>query len=210
MPSVIGNGIARAELESGSRPPWPAGRSSHPPSRSPRLARGTRLFFGSRSCRPHVQDRDRAVKPEPARGIARRHLLIYGITAAAPSTSAGTLRRSTPRPSPLRRRRSPRRRDRSRRPPLQFMVKMHNIGQNLQTRLSCSHQHTRFLVNKDIPITFSAYIDARFYARAIASEPSTTVHGTPDEAYDPLDPNGNITIKWDIMEWTSDGYTLLY
>ncbi|KAM0838456.1 hypothetical protein ACQ4PT_060958 [Festuca glaucescens] len=27
------------------------------------------------------------------------------------------------------------------------------------------------------------------------------------EAYDPLDPNGNITIKWDIMEWTSDGYT---
>lgn len=26
------------------------------------------------------------------------------------------------------------------------------------------------------------------------------------EAYDPLDPNGNITIKWDIMQWTSDGY----
>ncbi|MBA0686487.1 hypothetical protein Goari_014087 [Gossypium aridum] len=26
------------------------------------------------------------------------------------------------------------------------------------------------------------------------------------EAYDPLDPNGNITIKWDIMSWTSDGY----
>ncbi|CAL4931582.1 unnamed protein product [Urochloa decumbens] len=26
------------------------------------------------------------------------------------------------------------------------------------------------------------------------------------EAYDPLDPTGNITIKWDIMQWTSDGY----
>ncbi|KAL5723185.1 COBRA-like protein 1 [Ranunculus cassubicifolius] len=26
------------------------------------------------------------------------------------------------------------------------------------------------------------------------------------EAYDPLDPNGNITIKWDIMSWTADGY----
>lgn len=26
------------------------------------------------------------------------------------------------------------------------------------------------------------------------------------DAYDPLDPNGNITIKWDIMTWTPDGY----
>ncbi|CAL9079380.1 cobra-like protein [Musa troglodytarum] len=26
------------------------------------------------------------------------------------------------------------------------------------------------------------------------------------EAYDPLDPNGNITIKWDVMQWTPDGY----
>ncbi|KAL6287703.1 hypothetical protein ACE6H2_012093 [Prunus campanulata] len=25
-------------------------------------------------------------------------------------------------------------------------------------------------------------------------------------AFDPLDPNGNITIKWDIMSWTPDGY----
>ncbi|KAF9624227.1 hypothetical protein IFM89_008165 [Coptis chinensis] len=29
---------------------------------------------------------------------------------------------------------------------------------------------------------------------------------TSTEAYDPLDPNGNITIKWDIMSWTPDGY----
>ncbi|KAI3974095.1 hypothetical protein MKX01_029302 [Papaver californicum] len=28
----------------------------------------------------------------------------------------------------------------------------------------------------------------------------------PTSAYDPLDPNGNITIKWDIMSWTPDGY----
>ncbi|PQP98632.1 COBRA-like protein 1 [Prunus yedoensis var. nudiflora] len=29
---------------------------------------------------------------------------------------------------------------------------------------------------------------------------------TATEAYDPLDPNGNITIKWDIISWTPDGY----
>jgi len=28
------------------------------------------------------------------------------------------------------------------------------------------------------------------------------------EAYDPLDPNGNITIKWDIISWTADGYVV--
>ncbi|XP_062106459.1 protein COBRA-like [Humulus lupulus] len=26
------------------------------------------------------------------------------------------------------------------------------------------------------------------------------------EAYDALDPNGNVTVKWDIMSWTPDGY----
>ncbi|KQK15342.1 COBRA-like protein 1 [Brachypodium distachyon] len=26
------------------------------------------------------------------------------------------------------------------------------------------------------------------------------------DAYDPLDPGGNITIKWDVMQWTADGY----
>ncbi|XP_077211270.1 protein COBRA-like [Tasmannia lanceolata] len=29
---------------------------------------------------------------------------------------------------------------------------------------------------------------------------------TSTEAFDPLDPNGNITIKWDIIQWTPDGY----
>jgi len=28
------------------------------------------------------------------------------------------------------------------------------------------------------------------------------------EAYDALDPNGNITIKWDVMAWTPDGYVV--
>ncbi|KAI7751699.1 hypothetical protein M8C21_003168 [Ambrosia artemisiifolia] len=29
---------------------------------------------------------------------------------------------------------------------------------------------------------------------------------TSTEAYDPQDPNGNITIKWDVISWTPDGY----
>nr|APR64077.1 phytochelatin synthetase-like protein 1 [Populus tomentosa] len=29
---------------------------------------------------------------------------------------------------------------------------------------------------------------------------------TSTEAYDALDPNGNITIKWDVIQWTPDGY----
>ncbi|TKY65052.1 COBRA protein [Spatholobus suberectus] len=29
---------------------------------------------------------------------------------------------------------------------------------------------------------------------------------TSTDAYDPLDPNGNITIKWDVLAWTPDGY----
>lgn len=28
------------------------------------------------------------------------------------------------------------------------------------------------------------------------------------EAYDALDPNGNITVKWDVMSWTGDGYVV--
>lgn len=30
--------------------------------------------------------------------------------------------------------------------------------------------------------------------------------GVGADAYDPLDPNGNITIKWDVISWTPDGY----
>ncbi|KAL7094625.1 hypothetical protein ACP275_11G115500 [Erythranthe tilingii] len=29
---------------------------------------------------------------------------------------------------------------------------------------------------------------------------------TSTEAYDALDPNGNITIRWDVIDWTADGY----
>ena len=28
------------------------------------------------------------------------------------------------------------------------------------------------------------------------------------EAYDALDPTGNITIKWDVISWTQDGYVV--
>jgi hypothetical protein len=28
------------------------------------------------------------------------------------------------------------------------------------------------------------------------------------EAYDALDPEGNITMKWDVMSWTPDGYVV--
>ena len=28
------------------------------------------------------------------------------------------------------------------------------------------------------------------------------------DAYDALDPTGNITIKWDVMSWTPDGYVV--
>lgn len=28
------------------------------------------------------------------------------------------------------------------------------------------------------------------------------------EAYDALDPNGNVTIKWDVISWTPDGYVV--
>ncbi|WZZ75243.1 hypothetical protein YC2023_086613 [Brassica napus] len=32
------------------------------------------------------------------------------------------------------------------------------------------------------------------------------LHRHDREAYDALDPTGNITIKWDIISWTADGY----
>lgn len=30
------------------------------------------------------------------------------------------------------------------------------------------------------------------------------------ESYDPLDPNGNITVKWDINSWTPEGYVVSF
>ncbi|XP_047313134.1 protein COBRA-like [Impatiens glandulifera] len=32
---------------------------------------------------------------------------------------------------------------------------------------------------------------------------------TSTEAFDPLDPNGNITIKWDVISWAPDGYVAI-
>ncbi|WJX80830.1 hypothetical protein P8452_63775 [Trifolium repens] len=34
----------------------------------------------------------------------------------------------------------------------------------------------------------------------------SSTYFTSTDAYDPLDPNGNITIKWDVVQWTPDGY----
>ncbi|KAF3547681.1 hypothetical protein DY000_02001592 [Brassica cretica] len=34
------------------------------------------------------------------------------------------------------------------------------------------------------------------------------LHRHDREAYDALDPTGNITIKWDIISWTADGYVM--
>ncbi|MFS7956141.1 hypothetical protein Hanom_Chr07g00651101 [Helianthus anomalus] len=31
---------------------------------------------------------------------------------------------------------------------------------------------------------------------------------TYTEAYDAQDPDGNITIKWDVISWTPDGYVV--
>lgn len=31
-----------------------------------------------------------------------------------------------------------------------------------------------------------------------------------DAAFDKLDPNANITIKWDVVEWTGDGYRVSF
>jgi hypothetical protein len=36
----------------------------------------------------------------------------------------------------------------------------------------------------------------------------TTLFVFSAEAYDSLDPNGNITVKWDVMHWTPDGYVV--
>jgi hypothetical protein len=30
-----------------------------------------------------------------------------------------------------------------------------------------------------------------------------------DAGYDIMDPNGKITIKWDVVEWTGDGYRVV-
>jgi hypothetical protein len=45
------------------------------------------------------------------------------------------------------------------------------------------------------------------YAYRIVSFVFFILMFTHAEAYDPLDPTGNITIKWDIISWTPDGYT---
>ncbi|KAJ3705977.1 hypothetical protein LUZ61_009682 [Rhynchospora tenuis] len=54
--------------------------------------------------------------------------------------------------------------------------------------------NARFLSKLFTPLTLCLVL------LILLSSPSST------EAYDSLDPNGNITIKWDVMQWTPDGY----
>uniref|UniRef100_A0A0D3DJF1 COBRA-like protein n=1 Tax=Brassica oleracea var. oleracea TaxID=109376 RepID=A0A0D3DJF1_BRAOL len=45
-----------------------------------------------------------------------------------------------------------------------------------------------------------------FYLEEDQSPQHHPLHRHDREAYDALDPTGNITIKWDIFSWTADGY----
>ncbi|KAF3547680.1 hypothetical protein DY000_02001593 [Brassica cretica] len=44
------------------------------------------------------------------------------------------------------------------------------------------------------------------YVPSLAHIPKSKEEEKRGEAYDALDPTGNITIKWDIISWTADGY----
>jgi len=45
-------------------------------------------------------------------------------------------------------------------------------------------------------------LDPKYYLNFVSLMNSSA------EAYDALDPNGNITIKWDVINWTPDGYVV--
>lgn len=53
------------------------------------------------------------------------------------------------------------------------------------------------------PLLPARFVAASVALLAVAFSSSLT---RPSGAYDPLDPNGNITIKWDVIQWTADGY----
>ncbi|KAJ6760498.1 COBRA-LIKE PROTEIN [Salix purpurea] len=65
--------------------------------------------------------------------------------------------------------------------------------------LSCHHcSLLRF--NSNCDLLFIRYLSELM--RALSAKVSSLLA----EAYDALDPNGNITIKWDVLQWTPDGY----
>ncbi|CAI9109874.1 OLC1v1009795C1 [Oldenlandia corymbosa var. corymbosa] len=65
-----------------------------------------------------------------------------------------------------------------------------------------------------LPVNFTLLAPGPGYTCGFAKLVKPTLFITPDgrrttralKAYDPLDPNGNITIKWDVISWTPDGY----
>lgn len=55
--------------------------------------------------------------------------------------------------------------------------------------------------------TFSSFVIRWIVSILRCSRDSLLIVSSAD-AYDPLDPTGNITIKWDVMSWTPDGYVV--
>ncbi|GJN11098.1 hypothetical protein PR202_ga29264 [Eleusine coracana subsp. coracana] len=56
------------------------------------------------------------------------------------------------------------------------------------------------------PCAAAALLVAALSCLMTSSDVSQTFSWYFADAYDPLDPNGNITIKWDVVQWTADGY----
>ncbi|KAL9663337.1 hypothetical protein QQ045_028177 [Rhodiola kirilowii] len=54
--------------------------------------------------------------------------------------------------------------------------------------------------------SISVAADLSFYCALIVMLLLSCFSFTSTDAYDPLDPKGNITIKWDVVDWTPDGY----
>lgn len=50
------------------------------------------------------------------------------------------------------------------------------------------------------------YYNAAFFSKVLLVFTVMCSHHAM--AYDPLDPNGNITLKWDVVQWTGDGYVV--
>ncbi|XP_043705159.1 COBRA-like protein 1 [Telopea speciosissima] len=68
----------------------------------------------------------------------------------------------------------------------------------MERRMSDNHEKPIFL-----HLRFMCLIPISFFLLFFLSSLS------PTDGYDPLDPKGNITIKWDILEWNQDKYEAL-
>ncbi|KAG5137648.1 hypothetical protein JHK82_022379 [Glycine max] len=81
--------------------------------------------------------------------------------------------------------------------------------QELRALTSCSHKNGLLSVTKSNSLHFvlgSAVLYLLYFYRGCSVFVRCSTVSIFCDAYDPLDPNGNITIKWDIISWTPDGY----